>query len=90
MKVHTDSIAAKAISNRRGLGKVRHVDVKFLWVQQRTLNGDIEVLKADGDTNVADVGTKHLDAKRLESLLNRAGFFYKDGRSTVAKDLLKA
>ena len=88
VRIHTDSVAAKAISNRRGLGKVRHVDVKFLWVQQRTLNGDIEVLKADGETNIADIGTKHLDKKRLEMLLNRASFFYSQGRSGIAKEVI--
>ena len=28
----TDSSAAKAVGNRRGLGKLRHVELKWLWV----------------------------------------------------------
>ena len=29
----TDSSAAKAIGNREGLGKLRHVELKWLWLQ---------------------------------------------------------
>ena len=31
----TDASAAKGIASRRGLGKVRHIEVNQLWVQER-------------------------------------------------------
>eukprot|EP00974_Lingulodinium_polyedra_P067765 6559885-Lingulodinium_polyedra.AAC.1 len=34
VKVLTDSTIAKAVASRRGLGKLRHVELKFLWVQE--------------------------------------------------------
>ena len=39
VRVHVDSSSAKSIASRTGLGKVRHMEVKFLWVQEavRTL-----------------------------------------------------
>lgn len=33
-KVFVDSSAAKAVSGRVGLGKTRHIEVRYLWVQQ--------------------------------------------------------
>ena len=33
--VKTDASAAKGIASRRGLGKVRHIDVSQLWLQDR-------------------------------------------------------
>ena len=33
--VHSDSSAALAMSQRVGLGKVRHIDVQYLWTQER-------------------------------------------------------
>jgi len=32
VKVWTDSSTARAVASRRGLGKLRHVELKFLWV----------------------------------------------------------
>ena len=34
VRVHTDSSAAKAVASRRGLGKLRHIELKYLWVQE--------------------------------------------------------
>ena len=37
----TDASAAKGIASRRGLGKVRHIDVSQLWLQDRVNKGEI-------------------------------------------------
>ena len=34
IEVKCDSSAARAMANRVGLGRTKHVDVKYLWVQQ--------------------------------------------------------
>ena len=34
VRIHRDACAAVGIARRRGLGKIRHLDVKDLWVQQ--------------------------------------------------------
>ena len=34
MQLHLDASAAKGIVERRGLSKVRHVDVNVLWLQR--------------------------------------------------------
>ncbi len=34
VEVRVDSSAAKAIASRLGLGRTRHLEVRFLWVQE--------------------------------------------------------
>ena len=46
-----DATAAKAISMRRGLGKVRHLDVHQLWIQARTADGTISLRKVPTPEN---------------------------------------
>ena len=33
LRLHVDSSAAKAIASRQGLGKLRHLEVRHLWLQ---------------------------------------------------------
>ena len=63
--IHTDSSAAKGISSRRGLGKVRHIEVNQLWIQDRVNSGEIEVRKVAGASNIADALTKHAEHDML-------------------------
>ncbi len=39
IKLKTDASAAKGIASRRGLGKVRHIEVSQLWLQEREGDG---------------------------------------------------
>ena len=43
LKIETDSTAAKGICTRRGLGKTRHIETRFLWVQHKIAKGDFEL-----------------------------------------------
>ena len=43
LKIHSDSTAAIGICRRRGLGRVRHLAVADLWVQDRLRGGDFEL-----------------------------------------------
>ena len=35
MEVHTDSTAAKGMLHRQGVGRVRHLATRYLWIQRR-------------------------------------------------------
>ena len=48
VRVSTDASAAKGIASRRGLGKIRHVEIHQLWVQDKVASGEIEVRKVNG------------------------------------------
>ena len=53
-----DSSAAKAIIQRDGVGKVKHLDIRSLWLQQERSERGLMVSKIPGASNVADLGTK--------------------------------
>ena len=61
----TDSSAAKGIGNRRGLGKVRHIELSELWVQDQVAKGRITIYKIDGSENSSDSLTKHSTGERI-------------------------
>ena len=62
-----DSSAAIAISNRRGCGKLRHIHVGELWIQEKVHNKGLFMKKVDGVANPADLFTKHLAADKSSS-----------------------
>jgi len=63
--LRTDSSAAKAISWRRGIGKVRHLDVRYLWVQQRLNDKLMHIGKVKGAVNPANILTKYCNASEV-------------------------
>ena len=73
IKVQSDSSAAVGISSRLGLGKIRHLAVGDLWVQQRLRDGRVKLDKIDGVKNEADLMTKPIDGRRLRELLQLLG-----------------
>ena len=69
-----DAKAARALAQRQGLSKrTRHVKVKYLYVQDLVKAKEVEVSRVPTETNLADVGTKHLASQRLEFLKSLMG-----------------
>ena len=64
--IKVDSTAAIGIANRRGLGKIRHIDVADLWLQDRVYRGEMTIAKVPGEANLVDGLTKYLDRKKLD------------------------
>ena len=48
-----DASAALAIVARRGLGKLRHLDTNYLWIQEKAAKGDLNFNKVAGADNGA-------------------------------------
>ena len=72
--LEVDASAAIAIMNRQGLGRTRHIDVRYLWLQHQVKRNLIDVIKVPGETNTADIGTKALSAEMLERHMRKTGF----------------
>ena len=83
LEVLTDASAAKGIAARRGLGTTRHIDVHYLWVQERVRSGDLVLHKVKGTENPADLMTKHLSAPEIHKYMSKIGFEYREGRAAV-------
>ena len=69
LRLWVDSSTAKAIVSRLGLGKVRHMEVKFLWAQEAHRRRLFEVRKIAGDRNPADLLTKAMSAAEMQEKL---------------------
>ena len=73
VRMWVDSSAAKAIASRTGLGKVRHIEVRFLWLQEVVKAGRIELRKIPGERNPADVMTKPKNAAEVTDKFKSLG-----------------
>ena len=69
----SDASAAIGITQRLGLGKVRHLSVADLWIQQKVRRQELEVVKLPGLHNPRDLMTKALDSERIRYLLGIMG-----------------
>ena len=54
------------ICSRLGAGRLRHMEVRYLWLQMVVQRRHVSVMKCKGDDNLADIGTKILDGPRFE------------------------
>ncbi len=85
LRVWTDSSAAIGICSRQGLGKLRHLDAHTLWIQQAVRSGRVDLRKVAGETNPADLLTKHsLSRNKMDALVKIFGCRYLDGRASTA------
>ena len=84
LTIRSDATAAIGIVARLGLGKVRHLAVNDLWIQQRIRDGSIYCEKVWGKANPADALTKPLDGPALERQMAMIGMMLREGRATSA------
>ena len=59
LTIRGDSTAALGIVAREGCGKVKHLAVKQLWLQERVAGKEVTVLKIPRASNTADAMTHH-------------------------------
>ena len=90
MVAQTGASAAAGICRRRGLGKIRHLAVADLWVQDRLRTKDFILSKIGGPDNPADALTKHLDQSTLRKHLDSLGLVFEGGRADCAPELAVA
>ena len=72
-RVSSDSSAGRAIASRIGSGKVRHLQIRDLWVQERVREGDLLLDRVSTLENRSDLGTKYLDRSRMDLLMSMSG-----------------
>ena len=73
IKILSDSSAGRSISLRKGSGKLRHLQVKYLWLQDATFEKRLKVEKVKGTENPADVATKFLTAVEIKEAVKKFG-----------------
>ena len=83
-EVFVDSSAAIGVVHRKGNGKLRHVRVGLLWIQEKVEEGEVDVKKIIGDDNPADLLAKNVPAAKVEKFMELIGQEYKEGRADVS------
>ena len=78
--VKSDAVAAIGIVKRQGLGRVRHLAVADLWVQQRSLKKEVAYQKLDGTKNTSDMLTKVVEREVILRHMQSLGLRYAKGR----------
>ena len=78
-----DSSAAIAVSQRRGCGKLRHIHIGQLWIQEKVLNNEVTVKKVLGEENPADLTTKHANEVKCQKYCTSMSMRLKEGRAKV-------
>ena len=85
----TDASAAKGIATRRGMGKVRHIEVTQLWLQDKVARGEIKVEKIDGAKNIADQLTKYVTKEGILYHMERTHQRVTEGRHELMPEVAK-
>ena len=68
-----DARAVLAIIARRGVGKIRHLDTNYLWVQEQAATGKLQYKKVPGKENGSDLFTKALTWEEVAGHVGRIG-----------------
>ena len=77
-----DNSAARQMMSA-GVGRVRHLSVKILWLQQQVEKKMISVAAVASSANVADLGTKRLPCHTMRRLMYEVGVYDGSGRVGV-------
>jgi len=87
--IKSDASAAIGIASRRGLGKIRHLEVSQLWLQQRVASEDLKIDKVKGTDNIADALTKHVGVEDMKMHLEGVGLEHRPGRHDLMPEVAK-
>ena len=68
-----DSSASKGILQRRGAGRVKHLEVKQLWTQELVINTRIIIVKVPRLEHPSDCLTHHWTVKDAQPHFERMG-----------------
>ena len=82
--MHTDSTAAIGIVHRKGLGKTRHIEVQYLWVQDNVNRKMMKVMKIGTKENPADMPTKGFKRITIDEHIKFSGGQLVESRSKTA------
>ena len=79
--LYTDSSGARGILQTMGVGRLRHLSCRILWLQQLIASGTICVAAVSGHSNPADIGTS-----RMRSLMAVLGVYNQTTQSVEGGD----
>ena len=84
--LHSDASAALSVVERKGVGRMRHINTNVLWLQERELREQVSFLKVGGKRNPADLCTKHVDRALAKEHMSRMNVRVVEGRASIAAE----
>ena len=82
-QIFTDSSACIGMASRRGVGRVRHLETRALWLQEIVEGQRLTIVKIPGADNISDIGTKALECERHNFLMKQMGMQKMNGETKV-------
>ena len=87
MMLKVDATACHAIVSRTGVGRVRHLDVRRLWIQEKAQKGIIRYMRVSRIGHVVDSFTKAATNPEMEAALKKLNLSRPRGRPATAPQL---
>ena len=78
-----DATAGIAIGSLRGLGRAKHIDTVFLWMQAMVTKGKVTLRKKPTKEMLADFLTTHVEAATMSNCMTRLGMKFQSGESSL-------
>ena len=90
IETKSDASAAIGIANRIGIGKVRHIEVNQLWLQDRVSKKEIQITKVGTEENLADALIKAVGMNSINKHIIGIGAEVRNDRHRLAPNLTGA
>ena len=87
--LHTDASVARQFAHRLGVGKMKHLDIRLMWVQTEMKKGTFTLRKIPRENNPSDSLTHSPSTSELGKFLPMMGVF-PQGCAVGAAELVKA
>ena len=87
MTPKVDATACHAIVSRTGVGRVRHLDVRRLWIQEKAQKGNIRCMRVSRQGHVVDSFTKAETNPEMGAALKKLNLSRPRGRPAAAPQL---
>ena len=81
-----DNSAARAFFCRSGVGRIRHISLRILWIQAKVKEQFLHVGRVGTHDNPSDIGTKRLTRERMLYLMYLCKIYDLSSSSFVGSD----
>ena len=71
----TDATVARQFVHRKGVGRMKHLEVRYMWLQHRLSEGAYGIKKIPRTENVSDLLTHPPSAPELQKFLPLIGVY---------------
>ena len=71
------------------MGKIRHIEVNQLWVQDKVAKGELKIIKIATTENLADHLTKYLKQEGIQEHMHNACQWFEEGRHQLMPEVAK-